>query len=152
MDTNILIHKVRESNIWDFIEKTYFPKGLRNNGFISKVFVGELLAFAYENKWGSARKKKLKETIALFEPLTIKDPKTLDAYAKISAYSRNRHKSLKLPKHFPARDMGKNDLWIAATAAAIEAPLISTDKNFEHLDGVFLDVIFIDQDKIAVTT
>ena len=149
LDTNVLIHKIRESHIWAHIESVHFKKGVNNNGFISQVTVGELLAFAYENKWGSNRRKKLKETIGLFERLAIDDNKTLKAYARISAYSRNRHKSLKLPKHFPAKDMGKNDIWIAATAVAIEAPLISTDKDFEHLDGVFLDFIYIDQDKIS---
>ena len=38
--------------------------------------------------------------------------------------------------------MGKNDLWIAATAASINATLVTSDKDFGHLDGVFLNVIY----------
>lgn len=44
--------------------------------------------------------------------------------------------------------MGENDLWIAATAATYRLPLITTDRDFEHLNGVFLDVIYIDMEEI----
>lgn len=40
--------------------------------------------------------------------------------------------------------MGDNDLWIAATASVTNTPLITTDKDFEHLNGVFLELIWID--------
>jgi len=36
--------------------------------------------------------------------------------------------------------MGKNDLWIAATASVLEATLLTTDFDFDHLKGVFLEV------------
>lgn len=37
------------------------------------------------------------------------------------------------------------DLWIAATAVATGAKLITTDKDFDHLDGIWLDRIFVSQ-------
>jgi tRNA(fMet)-specific endonuclease VapC len=40
--------------------------------------------------------------------------------------------------------MGKNDLWIAATASVLKARLLTTDHDFDHLDGIFLDVLYID--------
>jgi predicted nucleic acid-binding protein len=40
--------------------------------------------------------------------------------------------------------MGKNDIWIAATASVLNATLITTDNDFDHLNGVFLPVIYID--------
>jgi tRNA(fMet)-specific endonuclease VapC len=51
-------------------------------------------------------------------------------------YSQSHHPILKLPH--PARKMGKNDLWIAATTAIYNATLLSTDNDFTHLDGVFI--------------
>lgn len=36
--------------------------------------------------------------------------------------------------------MGKNDLWIAATAYAINAKLVTTDKDFDHLNNSFLEI------------
>jgi predicted nucleic acid-binding protein len=34
--------------------------------------------------------------------------------------------------------MGKNDIWIAATVNVTGATLLTTDQDFDHLDGVFL--------------
>jgi tRNA(fMet)-specific endonuclease VapC len=34
---------------------------------------------------------------------------------------------------FSARNMGKNDIWIAATARVLGATLLTTDKDFNHL-------------------
>lgn len=39
--------------------------------------------------------------------------------------------------------MGKNDIWIAATASVFNLTLVTTDKDFEHLDGVYLKVKYI---------
>lgn len=44
--------------------------------------------------------------------------------------------------------MGKNDLWIAATAVVENAELITTDKDFIHLDGEFLTVHYVDYDAV----
>jgi len=41
--------------------------------------------------------------------------------------------------------MGDNDIWIAATASVLKATLLTTDRDFDHLDGVFLRVFYIDQ-------
>ena len=41
--------------------------------------------------------------------------------------------------------MGKNDVWIAATAMATDSKLITSDSDFDHLDGEFFDVLHIDQ-------
>lgn len=67
-------------------------------------------------------------------------PNLLKGYINIDLYSQNRHQNLRLPSQYSARNMGKNDIWIAATAAALCYPLISTDHDFEHLDEVFLDL------------
>ncbi len=40
-----------------------------------------------------------------------------------------------------ARNMGKNDLWIAATAHVLGAKLLTTDADFNHLNEVFLDLM-----------
>jgi len=43
--------------------------------------------------------------------------------------------------------MSKNDLWIAATASVLNATLITTDKDFSHLENIFLKLIYIDISK-----
>jgi len=43
--------------------------------------------------------------------------------------------------------MGKNDIWIAATTKSIEgAELITTDRDFEHLNGVWFGVNYVEVD------
>lgn len=44
--------------------------------------------------------------------------------------------------------MGKNDIWIAATAIAMQADLITCDKDFLHLDGEMLKVHYLDTEKL----
>ena len=60
-----------------------------------------------------------------------------EAYADIDAYSQSNHPSLSLPQGMTARNMGKNDLWIAATAHILRATLVTTDKDFDHLQHFF---------------
>ncbi len=38
--------------------------------------------------------------------------------------------------------MGKNDLWIAATASIYNVQLITTDKDFDHLKENYLPNLF----------
>ena len=59
---------------------------------------------------------------------------------------RGKHPKIELEGSH--RIMGKNDLWIAATAMATGAELITTDKDFSHLDGHFLKVHYIDANNI----
>jgi tRNA(fMet)-specific endonuclease VapC len=42
--------------------------------------------------------------------------------------------------------MGKNDVWIAATAKATDVVLLTTDKDFDHLHDVLITRIWIDPD------
>jgi len=40
--------------------------------------------------------------------------------------------------------MGKNDLWIAATASVLGIKLLTTDSDFEHLRGLYINIEDID--------
>ena len=40
--------------------------------------------------------------------------------------------------------MGKNDVWIAATAHVTGARLLTTDRDFDHLDPTFLGRDWVD--------
>lgn len=39
-----------------------------------------------------------------------------------------------------ARNMGKNDLWIAATTAVSNATLITANNDFDHLNFEFIRI------------
>ena len=65
----------------------------------------------------------------------LKDIAEIDAFSK----RKTPDKSGKLLKG-SARKMGKNDLWIAATARLLDAPLMTTDGDFDHLNGVYINL------------
>ncbi|MEM8524718.1 MAG: hypothetical protein AAGG68_08740 [Bacteroidota bacterium] len=46
---------------------------------------------------------------------------------------------------FTSRNMGKNDMWIAATASIAEAKFFTTDKDFHHLDRTFIDLVYVER-------
>lgn len=148
LDTNILIHYVRDSIVWQYVEENYLRKGVKGYAFICEVTEGEIAAFAHENKWGKYKLDRLAKFLKRLTSIPISSTLVKKFYVLISAYSRNRHKSLRLSKPFTARSMGKNDIWIAALAASKEYTLISTDRDFEHLDGKVLNFIYIDVEEI----
>jgi tRNA(fMet)-specific endonuclease VapC len=76
--------------------------------------------------------------LQLTQTLPVATRQLMKAYAEIDAYSQGKHPNLRLSTGMSARNMGKNDLWIAATAHILDATLVSTDKDFSHLDGVFV--------------
>jgi predicted nucleic acid-binding protein len=59
-------------------------------------------------------------------------------YGEIDAFSQGKLPDK--PLSASARNMGKNDLWIAATASVLDAKLITTDADLGHLKTVFLDI------------
>jgi tRNA(fMet)-specific endonuclease VapC len=133
-DTNILIH----------LAKDYSLKLLQrvnpNNDkvFISVATVAELKSIALQNSWG-AKKMGLVDVI-LDEILVVEiNENLIDTYAEIDAYSQCKNPSFNDYTH-TARNMGKNDLWIASTAAFLGLMLVTTDADFDHLNKVFFDI------------
>lgn len=74
----------------------------------------------------------------MLNPIDIWAEDILSRYAEIDAFSQNKLPAQ--PLSLTARNMGKNDLWIAATASILDAQLLTTDFDFDHLNGVFLNV------------
>jgi predicted nucleic acid-binding protein len=71
----------------------------------------------------------------------INSKDVIERYAEIAIFSQGKLSTRPLGKS--ARNMGKNDLWIAATASVTNAKLLTMDKDFNHLDGVYLDLELI---------
>lgn len=44
--------------------------------------------------------------------------------------------------------MGKNDLWIASTAALLSLKLVTTDADFDHLNHIFFIIEKITPEKL----
>lgn len=143
LDTNIILGYLRSSPFAEYVEKTYVPFTSPNISAISVVSRGELISLGYKHKWGEPKQKKLEELLRKLPQIDISNYSIMQMYGEIDAFSQGYHPTKTLS--MSARNMGKNDLWIAATASVTKASLITTDSDFDHLNGVFFPVIKIDQ-------
>ncbi len=135
-DTNILIHIIRESSLSELILERYAPFSSENYACISVVSVGELKSFAKQRRWGAVKLTKLENLLKEFVSLDINQRQIIERYADIDTFSQNLLPGK--PLGLTPRNMGKNDIWIAATVSVAEAVLLTTDHDFDHLDKAFL--------------
>lgn len=138
LDTNIIIQYLRDSDHRKKIDDEFDPFGPENTAVISVVTVGELKSLAIRNRWGKRRMEVLDSIFADVVITDINSKDVLEAYAAIDSFSQGGPSDYEVGTS--ARNMGKNDLWIAATASVLGAILITSDKDFEHLDGKFLTI------------
>ncbi len=136
LDTNILIIYLRDRKTKTHIESTFQPFDLPNVPLVSIVSVGELKSFALRNKWGEKRLSNLDIFLEQVIIVDINSHDIIERYANIDTFSQGKLKGQ--PLSSSARNMGKNDLWIAATASVANATLLTTDKDSEHLNKNYL--------------
>jgi len=142
LDTNIVLLSMGNAKFSAYFIKRYQPA--QNDMVISAVSEGELRSLALQRNWGATKRRQLNSALQQLVIYPVKVQDVIEAYAKIDAYSQGKLVSKPLPSYTSARNMGKNDLWIAATAYVTGATLLTTDQDFLHLDGVFCPVDTID--------
>ena len=143
LDTNILIQIIRENDSFLGLLEDYQLFSPNNETYISIVTVGELRSIARQNSWGVKKQKLLEDLARLCQPIPIEKQIIIDAYSEIDAFSNGKIPENPLPKGMSARNMGKNDLWIAATTHVLDATLITTDADFTHLKDIYLGLEYI---------
>ncbi len=146
LDTNILLNYLKSGRIINHLIKEFDLFSPANVMAISTVTIGEMESLVLQRNWGEKRVDKFIISLNDFLILPINSEDILKSYGEIDAYSQGKLVSKPLPIGMSARNMGKNDLWIAATAHITGAKLLTTDKDFQHLDGVFIDLEYIDID------
>lgn len=109
---------------------------------IAVVTVGEIKSIAKRNKWGEKKIENLKELLERFLVADINIETIVEKYAEIDTFSQGKLSDGKVD--FTARNMGKNDLWIAATGSVLSLVLVTTDGDFDHLNDRYLTVKKID--------
>jgi tRNA(fMet)-specific endonuclease VapC len=134
---------VRGAGYAAYVEKKYQVSQPPNLSLISIVSKGEILSLGMQFGWGTAKMASLEQLLRRFPFVDINQQQIIERYADIDAYSQAKHPTRKAS--MSPRNMGKNDLWIAATASVLNATLLTTDHHFDHLNGVFLEVLYIDQ-------
>lgn len=149
IDTNVLIHIIRNSTTWEYIDNSFQPfDSSQNQTFVSFVSVAEILSIAKQLGWGQEKMNKLSALFSDIEIVTVSNEANdmlIQSYVEIDAHSQGKNPQIPLKKGESAKNMGKNDLWIAATAHSLQADLITTDKDFLHLDNVFFKVHYVEQ-------
>jgi len=142
LDTNIILLYFRDKAIQRSIEEEYELIEGENDLLISVVTLGEIRSIARRNRWGKKRIEIVEKFLREMIIIDIKFQAMIDAYAEIDTFSQGKHETKQLK--LSARNMGKNDLWIAATALATSSKLMTTDKDFLHLDKEYFDLILIE--------
>lgn len=142
LDTNILVIYSRSSTLASQIEADLQLFSGEHNVAISAVTIGELNSLMQRNRYGERRKNDIDQILNKLFKIDINISEILDLYGEIDTYSQG--KLLEKPVDFTARNMGKNDVWIAATASAYDMTLVTTDKDFDHLNNEYLNLNFVD--------
>lgn len=139
LDTNILLHYVRQSALAQEVEDNLNLLSRDAIPMIASVSIGEMEGFVQRQQWGQAkvnRLKKLVEKIAVID-IAAADDQLMNAYATLWNYSKNALPDYKLGKSI---GIGQNDVWIAALAHTAKAALVTTDGDFDHLNGKWITV------------
>lgn len=132
LDTNILIALIRANPLGQFIDAQYGLRSALNRSMISVVTVGEMHSLVRQFNWGKQKIETLESLLGELVWLDINNPQIYESYANID------HASLAAGKR-----MGKNDVWIAATARVTEATLLTTDPDFDHLHKTWIERILV---------
>lgn len=127
LDTNIVIHLIRNNEVASRIDAAFQIRHRSDRPLISVVSIGECLSLARQFKWGAAKRQDLEALLREFLVVGIDTRPVLDRFGEFHAYTRSI-----------GRTLSDNDLWIAATAAATGARLVTTDHDFDPLDPLYI--------------
>ena len=133
LDTSILLAYVRRGLLFAWIEAQYALTTSALTPSISIVTQGEMRALALRLARGAAKVQRLNQLLSLFIVVPLPIAGVIDAYARIDHYCVQNGLAV-----------GKNDLWIAATANVTGAAILTTDRDFDPLHGVFLQRDWVD--------
>lgn len=98
--------------------------------FLAAVTVAELRYGALVAGWGDQRRQRLEQSIAATTVVPVSDA-LLTTAAELRHACRRDGRALHEPVH-------ANDLWIAASAVHIGAPLLTADELFDGVPGLTL--------------
>ncbi len=142
LDTNIVLTYIRDTPQSRRLEEDLQLLSGQHNLIVSVVSIGELKSIAKQNKWGKQKMQQLLDALDDFLIADINVENVIDKYAEIDAYSQGKLDGS--ATDFSSRNMGKNDLWIAATASVYNVELLTTDRDFDHLADKYLKLRVIE--------
>lgn len=132
-DTNILVRTIRGDALGKLAAQDALAISPAERPLVSVVTVGEIKSLATQFRWGARKMAELDKLLRELVVVDINSAPILDRYAEIDTWSQAH-----------GRKMGKNDLWIAATASVTGAVLLTTDADFDLLHEHYLKRIRYD--------
>lgn len=141
LDTGIVVLLCRGGDAGNKLDATYALTTRRDVPFLSVISVGELLAFARNASWGGRKETRLRDLLANLVIVDVNREPVLNAYADLSAHLKRA-----------GRPMGQNDVWIAATARATGATLLTIDTDFDALHPSLIRREYVDPASLRGTS
>ena len=135
-DTGILLALIRGSELGRYINGAFGLSQVINKPLVSVVSHGEIWVLAERNKWGDKKQQALSEMLSDLITIDLNDRSIINSYVEVAK------RNLAHPKG--ARALSDNDKWIAATARAAAAVLLTTDQDFLHLNPDVCAVHYVD--------
>jgi len=136
LDTNIILNVVRAKN-YDAVREFINPENL--GLYTSIVVEAEIRSLVLRHQWGASRINHLNHFLDALNIIEVNEF-SVPGYVRIDSYSQRLNPNFGAYPINSARNMGKNDLWIASLAALFELKLVTTDADFDHLHKVFFEV------------
>lgn len=129
LDTNVLVHWVRQDATGKHLMNVYTLEQRAERPLVSTIVEGEVRGLAMCWKWGSAKLKRLDEILLELVRVDAGHPDIVGEYARLYFEDQSR-----------GTNTGENDLWIAATAKATGAVLLTSDKDFGWMSPAIIRV------------
>lgn len=129
LDTNTLVHWVRQDSTGRFLVSHYCLDQRDERSVLSTVVEGEVRGLAKYWNWGAAKLKRLDEILLELVRVDVGHPDIVFDYA-----------TLYFEDQKGGHNTGENDLWIAATAKATDAVLLTCDNDFGWMSPRLLRV------------
>ena len=120
------------------IEELYQLTAGQHECYVATITLGELDAAAKKSGYSARKIERINRFIARTNILGIDTQQIIEAYGDVDAFSQG--KTTLTPQDFAPRNMGKNDIWLAAIAHVYKLTLLTTDKDFVHLAGSLIDL------------
>lgn len=133
-DTNIVLAVARAKSVSRLLEALNPDHQFI---YVSFAVIVETQSIAYQSGWGYRKVGVIEEFFKAVRIIAISDL-LIPAYIGIDAYSQRKHPDYQTYPFDTPRNMGKNDLYIAATASLLGLELVTTDGDFGHLQNSFI--------------
>lgn len=136
LDTNIILYIARDKSGEQLIRFINPDDAIV---YVSFATVAEIESLAFRQRWPVTKRNRLELFLDNVRIIEISDL-LLSTYIDLDACSQRQHPDFTTYPFTTPRNMGKHDLWIGATASLLNLTLVTTDPDFDHLDGSFMTV------------